>query len=82
MDLAPTTTPLLPLARSAQALLLVLLPHGGQSHARRNAWAGMSGTAATSRQRRQAQAALDTAEQRAHDRGARQGGTGSEVAAR
>ena len=42
----------------AQALLLAVLPHGGQHAARRNAWAGMSADAARGRARREAEAAL------------------------
>jgi hypothetical protein len=51
-----------------QDLVLTALPGGGQRTARRNAWAGMSGDAARSRARREAEAALAAA-------GARSGGS-------
>jgi len=54
--------------RSLQSLLLLALPAGGQATARRNAWAGMSGDATRSRQRRQAEAALAAADVRAYGR--------------
>ncbi len=44
-----------------QDLVLTALPGGGQRTARRNAWAGMSGDAARSRSRREAEAALAAA---------------------
>jgi hypothetical protein len=44
-----------------QALLLAVLPHGGQHTARRNAWAGMVDDAQQSRARREAAAALAAA---------------------
>ena len=71
------TTSLLPGAQTAQALLLLLVPHGGQAHARRNAWAGMSSDAARIREWRTAEAALHTAEDRAYARQVLQGGTGT-----
>ena len=49
---------LLPLA---QSLTVLLVPHGGQHPARRNAWAGMSADAARGRDRREAEAALASA---------------------
>ena len=49
----------------ASSTALVLLPHGGQATARRNAWSGMSADAARSRDRRQAESALAAAEHRA-----------------
>ena len=52
-------------ARSAQALVLLALPHGGQQVARRNAWAGMVADSARSRARREAEAALEWAALRA-----------------
>ena len=42
----------------AQALLLAVLPHGGQLAARRNAWAGMASDAARARAWREVDAAL------------------------
>ena len=45
----------------AQALLLALLPHGGQDTARRNAWAGMAADAQRNRARREASLAMDAA---------------------
>lgn len=71
----PSTTSLLPGARSAQAVLLALLPHGGQQHARRNAWIGMSAGAARGRERRQVEAALSDAEQRAYAQQTLRGGS-------
>lgn len=68
-----------PLRRSssvAQSLTLLLLPHGGQAHARRNAWAGMSADAARGRDRRAAEAAMSVADVRAHARTALRDGTG------
>ena len=47
-----------PLTRAVQALVLAVLPHGGQHTARRNAWAGMSSDAARGRARREADAAV------------------------
>ena len=47
--------------RTAQAAVLFLLPHGGQSLARRNAWASMSADAVRARGRREAAAALTLA---------------------
>jgi hypothetical protein len=54
------------LTRSVQSLVLVALPGGGQTTARRNAWAGMSADAARARSRRQAEAALAAADVRAY----------------
>ena len=54
--------------RTAQSLLLLALPAGGQATARRNAWAGMSADAARGRDRRQAEAALAAADVRAYGR--------------
>jgi len=45
----------------AQSLVLLVVPHGAQHVARQNAWAGMSIDAARSRDRREAQAAVDLA---------------------
>ena len=45
----------------AQSLLLLLVPHGGQHGARRNAWAGMSADAIRARDRRAALAAVELA---------------------
>ena len=45
----------------AQSLLLLIVPHGGQHTARRNAWARMSVDAAWSRDNREAAAAVDLA---------------------
>jgi hypothetical protein len=59
--LVPLSRPTVPLARAVplvQALLLVVVPHGGQLVARRNAWAGMACDAARSRASREAAAAL------------------------
>ena len=55
MSLSPRPT------RTAQSLLLLLLPHGGQQTAQRNAWAGMVADSTRSRARREAVAALDRA---------------------
>ena len=55
-------------------LLLLALPGGGQTTARRNAWAGMSADAARGRERRLAEAALAAADVRAY---ARRDGTSS-----
>ena len=51
---------------SLQALVLLVVPAGGQGTARRNAWAGMSADAARGRERRQAEAALAAADVRAY----------------
>ena len=40
-------------------LSVLVLPHGGQHTARRNAWAGMVSAAARTRDRAEAEAALD-----------------------
>ena len=53
---------------SLQALLLLVLPAGGQATARRNAWAGMSDDAARRRERGQAETALAAADVRAYGR--------------
>jgi len=45
-------------ASSSQAALLIVLPHGGQNLARRNAWASMSVDADRARARNEAAAAL------------------------
>ena len=45
----------------AQSVVLLLVPHGGQHSARRNAWAGMSADAARGRERREAKAAVELA---------------------
>jgi len=50
--------------RTLQAVLLLASPSGGQTTARRNAWAGMSADAARGRDRRQAESALAAATQR------------------
>ena len=47
---------------AVQSLVLVLAPSGGQTTARRNAWASMSADAARARARREAAAALAVAE--------------------
>ena len=52
--------------RTLQAVLLLASPSGGQTTARRNAWAGMSADAARGRARRQAEAALAAADARAY----------------
>lgn len=49
----------------AQTVAALLVPHGGQAVARRNAWAGMVGDAQRSRDRREAEAALVVAGHRA-----------------
>lgn len=46
---------------TGQSALLLLLPHGGQNLARRNAWASMSVDAGRARARREAAAALTVA---------------------
>ena len=71
----PLTTPLRLAPSLAQRLLLILLPHGGQAHARRNAWAGMSADASVGRDRRAAEAALALADRRAYARTALRDGT-------
>lgn len=43
---------------TGQATMLLLLPHGGQRLARRNAWASMSADATRARARLEAAAAL------------------------
>ena len=48
-------------ASSGQSTFLLLLPHGGQNLARRNAWASMSVDAHRARARREAAAALTVA---------------------
>jgi hypothetical protein len=48
-------------ATTAQSLLLLTLPHGGQGTARRNAWASMSADATRARARAEADAAMDRA---------------------
>ncbi len=60
----------------ARDLLLLAVPHGGQQHARRNAWAGMSRDAGLARDRRAAEAAVDAALLRAYARDALADGTG------
>jgi hypothetical protein len=47
-----------------QQLALTAFPHGGQGHARRNAWAGMVRDASLSRNRREADAAMAVAADR------------------
>jgi len=71
----PLTIPLRRSSSRAQSLVLLLVPHGGQAHARRNAWAGMSADAAVGRDRREAEAALAAAEARAHARSLLRDGT-------
>jgi len=51
-----------PLLSAGQSLLLAVLPAGGQTAARRNAWAAMSSDAARARARREAAAAMAAAE--------------------
>jgi hypothetical protein len=46
---------------TGQSTLLLLLPHGGQNLARRNAWASMSVDAGRARARREAAAAMTLA---------------------
>jgi hypothetical protein len=53
-------------ASTAQSLLLLTLPHGGQEAARRNAWASMSADVARARARVEADAAMDRAVAIAH----------------
>ena len=53
----------------AQAALLAVLPGGGQSTARRNAWAGMSAAAVRSREQAEAEAAIERASARRPRRG-------------
>ena len=60
--------PLLPRLSAVPSLLMLVLPHGGQAVARRNAWAGMSADAARGHERRQAESALAAADVRAHAR--------------
>jgi hypothetical protein len=47
-----------------QQLALTVFPHGGQGHARRNAWAGMVSDASLARNRRDADAAMAAAADR------------------
>ena len=58
--------PLTTIRSHATTLLLLALPAGGQTTARRNAWAGMSADAVRARQRGQAEAALAAAGLRAY----------------
>ena len=51
-----------PLLSAGQSLLLAALPAGGQTTARRNAWAAMSSDAARARARREAATAMAAAE--------------------
>lgn len=48
-----------------QTLLTVLMPHGGQLRARRNAWAAMSECAVRGRAQREAEQAVEQAAERA-----------------
>jgi hypothetical protein len=50
---------------SIQQLLMIAFPHGGQGHARRNAWAGMAQDASVARARREADLAMAAAVDRA-----------------
>ena len=59
--LEDTVIPASRLVPLAQSLTVLLVPHGGQHTARRNAWAGMSGDAARVRDRREAEAAFASA---------------------
>ena len=61
----PSFTSLTRTATQLQNLSLVLLPHGGQRSARRNAWASMSSDAVLARSRREADAAVAAAAARA-----------------
>ena len=54
---APSLIPPSRLIPLAQSLSVLLVPHGGQHTARRNAWAGMSACATQGRERRAAEAA-------------------------
>lgn len=51
-----------------ESLALAVLPHGGQRSARRNAWASMSADVAWARHRREAEAAMGAAVDRAQRR--------------
>ena len=51
-----------PLLSAGRSLLLAALPAGGQTTARRNAWAAMSSDVARARARREAAAAMAAAE--------------------
>jgi hypothetical protein len=57
----PLCHPTAALGAVARALVLTVLPHGGQLAARRNAWAAMAADAAHARASREAQAALELA---------------------
>ena len=59
-------------ARQTRDLVMVLLPHGGQRTARRNAWVGMSVGTARARARREADLAVHRAQLRADARPRRQ----------
>jgi hypothetical protein len=48
-----------------ESLFLTVLPHGGQRSARQNAWASMSSDASRARNRREADAAMSAAMDRA-----------------
>jgi hypothetical protein len=61
----PSFTSLTRTASQLQNLALVVLPHGGQRSARRNAWASMSSDAALARSRREAEVAVAAATARA-----------------
>jgi hypothetical protein len=50
--------PLTRFTTSAESVALMLLPHGGQRSARKNAWASMSEDSARARGRRDADAAM------------------------
>jgi hypothetical protein len=51
-------SPLSRIAVNAESVALMLLPHGGQRSARKNAWASMSEGSARARGRREADAAM------------------------
>ena len=53
------------LASLVQNLILAAVPAGGQAAARQNAWASMSAGSARNRDRRQAEAAMAVAVERA-----------------
>jgi len=52
------------LTRHTQQVVLAVFPHGGQGHARRNAWAGMVSDSSLARNRREAAVALAQAQAR------------------
>ena len=65
LALTPQLVSLSVLSAVSRAVLISVLPDGGQSAARRNAWAGMSAVATRRRMQREAELALEAAHARA-----------------